>query len=382
MAEVTMMANEEHIEILAQGVQAWNEWREANPDVAPDLRGLHMTGQHDVLMNRNADEPSLLFLNGTPREWMANGLAGINLDKADLNGAVIEHVNLAGATLRHSVLRFANVTYTSIGDSDLRGAHIAASRLFRVSLASSNLQHAFLAGNAIHESDMSNCDLTGANLAYTSLCNVNMSGGTLVGCCVHGSAAWNLDLARTRQTDLVITEDTQPRVTVDNLELAQFIYLLLDNKKLRNIIDTITSKVVLILGRFNPERKPVLDSIREELRKRNYTPLMFDFDKPASRDTDETVSLLARMARFIIADITDAKCVIGELKGIVEQLPNVPVQPLLLASEQEYGMFGHITNYRSALEPHLYENQESLLSELSAKVIDPAEALARKLTGR
>jgi hypothetical protein len=32
------MANQEHLAILRQGVQAWNTWREANPEIRPDLR--------------------------------------------------------------------------------------------------------------------------------------------------------------------------------------------------------------------------------------------------------------------------------------------------------------------------------------------------------
>ena len=31
------MANDEHIAQLKKGVGAWNEWREANPDIRPDL---------------------------------------------------------------------------------------------------------------------------------------------------------------------------------------------------------------------------------------------------------------------------------------------------------------------------------------------------------
>ena len=73
------------------------------------------------------------------------------------------------------------------------------------------------------------------------------------------------------------------------------------------MINTITSKVVLILGRFTPERKVVLDALRDEVRKRNYLPVVFDFEKSTSRATDETVTLLARMARFVIADLSDAK---------------------------------------------------------------------------
>jgi hypothetical protein len=120
---------------------------------------------------------------------------------------------------------------------------------------------------------------------------------------------------------LVITDNYEPTVTVDNIEVAQFTYLLLNNQKVRDVIDTITSKAVLILGRFTDERKAVLYAIREELRKRNYLPILFDFDKPTSQTTDETITLLARMSRFVIADISDAKSVLQELRAIVPDLP-------------------------------------------------------------
>ena len=60
------------------------------------------------------------------------------------------------------------------------------------------------------------------------------------------------------------------------------------------------------------------DALREELRKHNYLPILFDFEKPRSRDTDETITLLARMARFIVADISDAKSVLQEKLGLSE----------------------------------------------------------------
>ena|SRR5450631_2723 len=77
------------------------------------------------------------------------------------------------------------------------------------------------------------------------------------------------------------------------IEVAQFIYLLLHNDKIREVIDTVTAKAVLILGRFTDERKAVLDALRDELRKRDCLPILFDFEKPRSRDTDETITLLA-----------------------------------------------------------------------------------------
>ena len=75
------------------------------------------------------------------------------------------------------------------------------------------------------------------------------------------------------------------------------------------MIDTITSKAVLILGRFSEERKPVLDAIRNELREHNYLPILFDFDPTTNQTIIETVKTLAGMSRFVVADLTDARSV-------------------------------------------------------------------------
>jgi hypothetical protein len=138
---------------------------------------------------------------------------------------------------------------------------------------------------------------------------------------------------------------------------------------------------VLILGRFTPERKVVLNALRDELRKRNYLPVVFDFEKPASQTTDETITLLARMARFVIADISDAKSVLQELRGIVPNLPSVAVQPLILVPQQEPGMFDFFRRYRWVLEPHYYESQEQLIANLCERIICPVEARVLELRG-
>ena len=169
---------------------------------------------------------------------------------------------------------------------------------------------------------------------------------------------------------------------MDNLEVAQFIYLLLNNEKIRDVIDTITSKVVLILGRFTPERKAVLDAIRNELRKRDYLPVLFDFDKPASKNLTETVSTLAHLARFIIADITDARSIPQELQCIVPNNPSVPVRPLILSSQYEYSMFKDLRDYPWVLMPYRYDSLEELLTSLEEKVIAPATAKVQEIEDR
>jgi hypothetical protein len=38
------MADEAHIEVLNQGVKAWNDWRRYKPLFAPDLSGASLNG--------------------------------------------------------------------------------------------------------------------------------------------------------------------------------------------------------------------------------------------------------------------------------------------------------------------------------------------------
>jgi hypothetical protein len=314
---VNSMANQEHLDILKQGVEVWNKWRREHADIRPDFS-------------------------------MAN-LREITLSYADFSYANLQRTDLSGAYLSFAYLRGA----------DLRGA---------------DLSSAYLRGAYLGRSDLSSASLMGAVLI-----NTNLEQANLVDCRIYGISAWDVRLEGAIQYNLVITLDNQPTITVDNLEVAQLIYLLLNNKKVREVIDTITSKVVLILGRFTDEQKEVLDALRDELRKRNYTPVLFDFEKPANRDITETVSTLAHMARFVIADITEPKSIPQELSHIVPFLPSVPIVPLLQASDHEYGMYEHFISYPWVQPIYHYHDLDELLQSIQEHIIDPAEKMVREL---
>jgi hypothetical protein len=220
--------------------------------------------------------------------------------------------------------------------------------------------------------------LGGANLTTTSFVGTDLRSADLRGCRCYGLSAWDVRLEGAEQRGLVITPENTAAITVDNLELAQFIYLILNNATLRDVIDTIRSKAVLILGRFTPERKAVLDALRDSLRTRNYSPIVFDFEAPASLNLTETVSTLARLARFVIADITEAKSIPQELMAIVPQLPSVPILPVLLESKEPYAMFEDFFDYPSVLETVRYDDANGLIAKLDRMVIEPAEKFARE----
>jgi uncharacterized protein YjbI with pentapeptide repeats len=389
------MANPDHLKMLRQGVDAWNAWRKEEPFITPDLSGANLRGTNHseaflAWVNFSGANLSGADLGGVVL-WGAKliganligaKLSGANLSAADLSLAKLIGAKLSGANLSAAKLIDADLMGANLSGANLSGAYFISAKLSAANLHAANLTVASLSAANLHAANLSGANLMGANLAYASLVDADITNADLTGCRIYGVSAWGLKLSdETKQRDLIITQrnsiitrSDEPEITVDNIEVAQFIYLMLNNQKVREVIDTITSKVVLILGRFTDERKAVLDALRDELRKRNYLPILFDFDKPTSRNTDETITLLARMARFVIADISDAKSVLQELRAIVPDLPNVPVQPVIVASQAEPGMFDFYQGFRSFLPVHRYDTPAQLLAELSDRVIKPSEA--------
>jgi Pentapeptide repeats (8 copies) len=335
-----------------EGIREWNERRRAG-EAIPDLT--------------EADLP------------------GANLSGANLSGAKLIGAKLFGAKLIGANLIGANLIGAKLIGAILREAHLSSADLILADLILANLSGANLSGAKLIGADLSGADLIGANLSRADLSNAMMvradlRGAKLCDCRIFGVSVWKVETDdQTEQNNLILSDQSDPVLTVDNLKVAQFIYLLLNNEEIRQVIDTITSKVVLILGRFTPERKAVLDALREELRHRDYLPVMFDFDKPASLGYTDTITTLARMARFVIADLTDASEVKLELAKIVPDLPLLPVQPLILASAAEYVTFKDILRYPWVLEPFRYENLDHAIASLPEMVLAPVEAKVTKL---
>jgi uncharacterized protein YjbI with pentapeptide repeats len=245
---------------------------------------------------------------------------------ADLREADLIGANLSGAYLSEANLSEADLSEANFSGSKLSRADLSEARLYRANLGGANLSSA----------NLSRAQLGGANLRATQLIETDLRDAKLTGSSVYGVSAWNIKVNDgTKQENLIITDAGQPVITVDNIKVAQFIYLLLNNQEIRDVIDTITSETVLILGRFSEERKPILNAIRDELRKpeHNYLPIVFDFQRPSNRTTVETIKTLAYLARFVIADLTDARSVLQELQSIVPDLPSVAVRLLIKKSE-------------------------------------------------
>ena len=413
------MANETQLKIFRQGTKAWNAWREENPAENIDLSVASLSGSSNIVshwgtnvMIDRATDPDKdlgenLNLRGVNLNW-ANlkqiCLSGANLIGANLSGADLSMANLMYADLSGAVIIQANLSNAHLDGANLKGAYLDWANLSGAQLNWANLNEASLqaahlnfaglnqadlSGAYLYEADLSGAHLCGANLSEANLSRAllietDLERATLTGCKLYGISAWKLNLDSAKQNDLIINRDDEPVITVDNLEVAQFVYLLLHNEKIRGVIDTIAKKTVLILGRFTPERKAILDTLRIELRNRGYLPILFDFDKPTTKDFTETIRILAGMSLFVIADISNPKSSPLELQATVPDYM-IPFVPIIQEGEEPFSMFKdlYIKYKKWVLEPLEYESLESLIKALDEDIIEPAlrihsELLAEK----
>ncbi len=124
------MANPEHLAKLKEGVEAWNAWRKANPEIVPDLSEAELVEE--------------------------------NLSEADLRGA----------NLRQTAIPLADLTEANLAAADLRWAtfvrtHFTGADLTEANLTGADLTEANLGEAGLHEANLSGADFTGAFIGYT-----------------------------------------------------------------------------------------------------------------------------------------------------------------------------------------------------------------------
>ena len=168
------MANQEHIQWLQEGVEAWNARREVSM-FTPDL-------SHAVL---GAEDPLSIIGKGSRQEWLREPLQGINL-----SGANLSYANLILADLTNANLRTANLNYANLSQSVLRGARMGLAQL-----RGATIKQADLTGAELTAAWLTEAALHGANLTDANLYGTNLTGAFLYGAYVTKANLVHTDLA-------------------------------------------------------------------------------------------------------------------------------------------------------------------------------------------
>jgi hypothetical protein len=216
--------------------------------------------------------------------------------------------------------------------ADLRGANLMGTSLMGADLSAANLEGAHLMGANFHEANLAKANLKGANLTAVSLVGAKTDGAIFADCSVYGVSICNLEGRPGLQSNLVITPQGESPITADDLETAQFVHLLIAGKKVPLILETVQSRLILVLGNFNSERKPVLDVIRDCAQQHDYTPVVAHFVTPVSRGMEDKIQQLSKYVRFVVADLSDSQAVVQLLTHSDSKFTSVPIQPILRAS--------------------------------------------------
>ncbi len=176
------MANQEHLDILRQGVKVWNQWRKENPDIDPDV-----------------SEADISCLQLGHADFLRANLSGANLSGANLSGANLSGANFEGANLSKAGLRGANFTVTNLKGADLShtnlwDAHFGNLNAGYVDLSGANLSNTQLGGVDLSYANLSGANLSGAELGGVNLGNANLDGTNFAGAIMAGTALGDRDL--------------------------------------------------------------------------------------------------------------------------------------------------------------------------------------------
>ena len=322
-------------------------------------------------------------------------LKGVNFNEANLDGTLLTQCDLSSCTFKNASLVNIKMVNSNLTGVNLSGRTLAGASFWRANLTNANLSNtdcqmvefaeaqlvnanlsrSYFPTAEFREANLTNADLHGSNLANTSFLRATVEGANFRDCYVYGLSAWDLIGTPKSQKDLIVTPSTEPRITVDDLEVAQFVYLVYNNKKIRNFMNAFTEKNVLILGRFTPpERKAVLDGLREKLRAFDLVPIVFDFDAPEDKDYTETVQTLAGMSMFVIVDVTNPKSTPLEMEATVKQF-KIPYVPIIdtSADQRPFAMMIDLQkSFHWVLPTFAYKSKEELFKNLKIIVIDRA----------
>ncbi len=199
------MANQEHVDLLKQGVEVWNQWREDFPNIYPDLSDAHLTETtldrsnldgvnfkganlnntvfsevyiHGAKFKTSTDEiPAGTATNDEDAVWLTHNnvtLAQADLSETSLKGAILYGVNLKGARLCNAVIIRADLTGADLTQADLHHANLSWSNFDSANLSEANLKEANLSGVIFTQNNFSGTNFNEASILGTMFTNVDL----------------------------------------------------------------------------------------------------------------------------------------------------------------------------------------------------------------
>ena len=168
LRKIWSMANAEHVEILRQGSEVWNQWRKDNPEMRPALVGAKLGGA--TLIGVDLSDAYLGQADLRRARLNRANLEGANLRQADLSHTRLRGTNFQKADLNRTYFRLADAQAANFKGASLRGTDFN-----RASLVDSNLEQAELLGTNLRDANLSGARLADARLYEVVFGNTDLS---------------------------------------------------------------------------------------------------------------------------------------------------------------------------------------------------------------
>lgn len=198
------MADEQHIQWLLEGIEAWNARR---GDEEHELYELEV----DFV---KVDFNAIFRAAGKVGQDGRIALAGYDLAYADLVGARLINANLAGANLAGAILDSAGLANANLADANLEGADFDKAWLVNANLSGANMKDATLIGSDLTHANFTDANLTSADLSSTNLTRANLTGANLANADLTNAfiSSANCTRADFRHTNLVAANLTSAKI--------------------------------------------------------------------------------------------------------------------------------------------------------------------------
>lgn len=317
------------------------------------------------------------------------------LNGIDLSDLFLGGCDFTGAKLTNANFRNVQMWQATFDNATLKNAKFSNANLQYSSFSNANLHKAWFDSANLTFANFEIAKIKDADFSFANLSAANLKGADISGANVTGVTTWNIEVdSKTIQKDLIIepwydplekiSDDSHSAIVADtfranDIETGQLLYLLTSkneegrSEKVKTVIDALTGKVVLILGRFGDGRIKILNKIRTKLTEHGFVPVIFDFPRPNDRDLIETVGILAGLSRFIIADLTAPSSTPLEALLVISAFC-VPFAPIIEGNNNVFPLFDSLkTKYDWVLDIWRYKNKKHLIDELEKQVIDPCE---------
>lgn len=211
------MADQQQLKLLTTHVSAWNQWREQNPEIIPDLQGAN-------LRNFNLKGVNLIKANLENANFYGANLSEASFSQANLRGS-----DFTSANCFKAIFDEADVSYSYLTQADFSKAYLVKANLKGVYLIDAYLVEANLKDANLNEADLSNAYLIGANLTGTKCHATIFSGADL-------TAAKGLHITTEAQilTDIHQVQATPKQFTQDKSVSHQTLREEMDALRLEN----------------------------------------------------------------------------------------------------------------------------------------------------